>query len=199
MKALIITDIQNDFIPGGALPVPEGDLIIDMINGLLEQFDLVIATQDWHPAIHKSFASNHQGKKPFDQIILNGMEQTLWPDHCLQGTIGADFHPRLDIRPVEAIFRKGMDPEIDSYSCFYDNGHIKTTGLAGYLREKKADELYFCGLAGDFCVYYSIKDALKEGFSVSLIENAVRPINRLSFEEIKRELNKNGVKIVPNF
>jgi Amidases related to nicotinamidase len=199
MKTLIITDIQNDFIPGGALPVPEGDLIIDVINGLLDQFDLIIATQDWHPANHKSFASNHQNSKAFDQIILNGMEQTLWPDHCVQGTLGADFHPRLDIRPVEAIFRKGIDPEIDSYSCFYDNGHIKTTGLTGYLHEKKVDELYFCGLAGDFCVYYSIKDALKEGFSVTLIENAVRPINRLSFEKIKRELNNNGVTIVPNF
>ncbi len=196
MKTLIITDIQNDFIPGGALPVPGGDTIIEMINDIMDKFDLIIATQDWHPASHKSFASNHEGKKPFDQIMLQGINQILWPDHCIQGTTGADFHPLLNIRPIEAIFRKGTNPEIDSYSCFYDNGHYKTTGLAGYLREKKADELFFCGLAGDFCVYYSILDALQEGFSITLIENAVRAINQQSFEEQKFRLKEQGVKVI---
>lgn len=199
MRTLIITDIQNDFIPGGALPVPEGDAIIEIINSLMDKFDLLIATQDWHPANHKSFASNHAGKKPFDQIVLQGMDQTLWPDHCVQGSPGADFHPLLNIKPIEAIFRKGMNPEIDSYSCFYDNGHFKTTGLAGYLHEKQAGELFFCGLAGDYCVYYSIMDALKEGFSVTLIEDAVRPINRDNYEELKSFLLKSGVKILNSY
>ncbi len=196
MKILIITDIQIDFIPGGALAVPEGDKIIPVINKLQEKFDLVIATQDWHPGNHISFASNHENKKPFDTIEWQEMEQVLWPNHCVQNTHGADFHPQLEMKKVEAIFRKGMDWRIDSYSGFYDNGHKKNTGLAGYLRERNAVELYFCGLAADFCVYYSIKDALKEGFSATLIEDATKPINQENFENIKKEITEKGCKII---
>ncbi len=191
--------MQVDFMPGGALAVPEGNEIIPVINNLQEKFDLVIATQDWHPENHVSFASNHENKNPFDTIDWQEMEQVLWPDHCVQNTSGADFHPQLEMKKVEAIFRKGMNWKIDSYSGFYDNGHKKNTGLAGYLRERKAVELYFCGLAADFCVYFSIKDALKEGFSVTLIEDATKPINPKNFENIKKELTEKGCKIISSF
>ncbi len=143
MKALILVDVQNDFTVGGALEVPGGDGIIEPINRIQERFELVIATQDWHPSDHASFASNHKGKEPFDVIDLHGIEQTLWPDHCVQGSKGAQFHPGLETNRIEAIFRKGMAREIDSYSGFYDNGHQRTTGLTGYLREKGAENLYF--------------------------------------------------------
>lgn len=195
MKALVIVDVQNDFIPGGALAVPDGDAIVPLINQLQNKFDLIVATQDWHPADHASFASNHEGKNSFEKIDLHGMEQVLWPDHCIQGSEGAEFHPDLDMRRIEAIFRKGMDPEIDSYSGFYDNGHRKSTGLAGYLREKGATELYFCGLAADFCVYFSVKDALKEKFSTILLEDATRPLDKNEFKKIKEELREKGVEI----
>lgn len=196
MKTLILIDIQNDFIPGGSLAVPEGDQIIEPINKMISKFDLVLATQDWHPANHKSFASNHPGKKEFEVTQLQGMKQTLWPDHCVQKTRGAQFHPDLETGPIEAIFHKGMDPEIDSYSGFYDNGHKKSTGLAGYLKEKKADQVYFCGLAADICVYYSILDALKLGFTAYLIEDASRPLDKEGFEVLKKELREKGCIIV---
>lgn len=196
MKTLILIDVQNDFIPGGSLAVPEGDQIIEPINKILPSFDLVLATQDWHPADHKSFASNHPGKKEFEVTQLQGMEQTLWPDHCVQKTEGARFHPDLETGPIEAIFHKGMDPEIDSYSGFYDNGHKKSTGLAGYLKEKKADEVYFCGLAADICVYYSILDAIKLGFQAYLIEDASRPLDKQGFEDLKKELREKGCTII---
>lgn len=196
MDALILIDIQNDFMPGGALAVEQGDRIIPIINALQAKFDLVIATQDWHPANHKSFASNHPHRKSFEKISLAGLEQTLWPDHCMQGTKGAEFHPGLDLRPVEAIFRKGMDPEIDSYSGFYDNGHQKSTGLAGFLREKKAKKLYFAGLCSEICVYYSISDALAEGFACGLIEDASCPLDQNHFQEIKAKLLQQGVTIL---
>jgi nicotinamidase/pyrazinamidase len=196
MKTLIIIDVQIDFIPGGALAVPEGDQIIPVINKLQEKSDLVIATQDWHPDNHVSFASNHENKKPFDVIEWQEKDQVLWPDHCVQNTHGADFHPQLEMKKVEAIFRKGMDWKIDSYSGFYDNGHKKNTGLAGYLRERNAVELFFCGLAADFCVYFSIIDALKEGFTATLIEDATKPINQVDFEKIKKDLTEKGCKIM---
>ncbi len=196
MKTLVITDIQLDFLPGGALAVPNGDEIIPVINELQEKFELVIATQDWHPPNHISFASNHKNKKPLDKINWRGIEQILWPDHCVQGSEGAEFHPQLQVNLIEAVFRKGMDKEIDSYSAFYDNKHLKNTGLAGYLRERKATELYFCGLAADFCVYFSIKDAIKEGFSATLIEDATKPIDKDNFENIKKELIEKGCKIL---
>lgn len=196
MKTLIIIDVQNDFVPGGALSVPNGDTIIPIINKIIPKFELVIATQDWHPSSHKSFASNHPGKEVFEVIELNGLEQKLWPDHCVQDTPGADFHPDLEVRPIEAVFRKGMDPEIDSYSGFFDNGHRKSTGLSGYLKEKGATELYFCGLAGDICVYFSIMDALKEGFSATLIEDAAKPLDAASFEQVKSKIVAEGGKVI---
>ena len=195
MKTLLLIDIQNDFIPGGSLEVSGGDEIIPVVNDLQQKFDLVVATQDWHPKNHMSFASNHDGKEPFEKIELHNMEQILWPDHCVQNSEGAEFHPDLHTKKVEAIIRKGMDPEIDSYSGFYDNGHKISTGLAGYLKEKGAGDLYFCGLAADVCVYYSIKDALKEGFSATLIEDATRALDDEKFAEMKKELQEKGMKV----
>jgi nicotinamidase/pyrazinamidase len=196
MKTLVIVDVQNDFMPGGHLEVPQGDIIVPLINRLQKYFDLVVATQDWHPQNHKSFASNHTNKKPFDRIILHGMEQTLWSDHCLQGSKGAEFHPDLEINKIAAIFRKGMDPEIDSYSGFYDNGHQISTGLSGYLKDKGTSKIHFCGLAADICVYHTIKVSLKEGFSATLIEDASRPLSNDTFASIKNELAKIGVRII---
>jgi len=192
MKTLILIDPQNDFMPGGSLEVPDSDKIIPVVNAMQDKFDLVIATQDWHPPDHVSFASNHKDRKPFENIKLHGMEQVLWPDHCVQNTSGAAFHPDVKTDKIEAIFRKGMDREIDSYSGFYDNGHKKNTGLAGYLRERKTSELYFCGLAADVCVWYSLKDAHKEGFAVTLIEDATRAIDTEEFEKIKEKISEFG-------
>jgi nicotinamidase/pyrazinamidase len=196
MKALLLIDIQNDFLPGGALAVPEGDQVIPVVNALQPHFDLVVATQDWHPADHKSFASNHPGKKPFEKIDLQGREQVLWPDHCVQGTAGAALAPALELNRVEAIFRKGMNPEIDSYSGFFDNGHLKTTGLADYLRSKMVTQVFVAGLAGDYCVYFTAKDALLEGFKTFLLEDASRPINPEGFVQAKADLKHLGGKII---
>ncbi|RLD15532.1 bifunctional nicotinamidase/pyrazinamidase [candidate division KSB1 bacterium] len=196
MKALILVDIQNDFIPGGALPVPDGDAIIPTVNALMPYFDLVVATQDWHPQNHGSFASNHPGKKVYDVIELNGLQQILWPDHCVQGSAGADFAPGLNTNPVEAIFRKGTDPSIDSYSAFFDNGRKKSTGLADYLRGRGIDEVYVVGLAGEFCVNFTILDAVDQGFKTYLIENGTRPLNRNDFEKAKETMKQKGVRII---
>ncbi|WP_026463379.1 bifunctional nicotinamidase/pyrazinamidase [Adhaeribacter aquaticus] len=196
MKALLLIDIQNDFIPGGSLAVPEGDQIISVVNQIQPQFDLVVATQDWHPANHKSFASNHAGKQVFEQIELQGLAQVLWPDHCEQGSAGAEFSPDLDMTKVEAIFRKGTDPEIDSYSGFYDNGRLKSTGLADYLRGKGITDVYLVGLAGDYCVYYSAKDALQEGFNTYLIEDGIRAINADDFAKVKEDIQQRGGQIL---
>lgn len=196
MKTLVVTDVQNDFMPGGSLEVPEGDEILPVINKIQHQFDLVVATQDWHPEDHASFASNHAGKETFDKIQLEGLEQILWPDHCVQDTKGADFHPELHMQKVEAIFRKGMEKNIDTYSGFFDNGHKKDTGLAGYLRGRKAHDLYFCGLAADVCVQYTVKDALREGFSATLIDDGTRPLDEEEFAKIKKELVEKGCKII---
>lgn len=196
MKTLIIVDVQNDFMPEGSLAVPKGNEIVPVINRIQPSFDLVVATQDWHPENHKSFASNHEGKKVFEKIRLNKTEQILWPDHCIQDTPGALFHPDLEMKRVETVFRKGMDPDIDSYSGFYDNGHEKSTGLAGYLREKGAGNLYFCGLAGDICVYYTLLDALSEGFNVNLLLDATRPLDEDKFSEKLENLDKDGVTLL---
>ncbi len=196
MKALILIDIQNDFIPGGALAVPDGDAIIPIVNQLQEHFELVIATQDWHPADHKSFASAHKDKKPFEVISLHNSPQTLWPDHCVQGTTGAAFSNRLHGNKTEAIFRKGTDREIDSYSGFYDNGRRKSTGLTGYLRDKKVTEVYLTGLAGDICVYYTAMDSLSENFITYIIEDAVRPLSSIDFEKNKNNFLEKGGKLI---
>lgn len=196
MNALIIVDVQNDFMPGGHLEVPSGDRIVPVINQIQEYFDLVVATQDWHPQSHKSFASNHPGAVQFETINLNGIEQTLWPDHCIQGTEGAEFYHNLKTSMIAAIFRKGMDRDTDSYSGFYDNGHIKSTGLSGYLKEKGVTETFICGLAADICVYYTLMDSITEGFKSTLIEDASCPLNILTFESIKRQLQKSGISII---
>jgi nicotinamidase/pyrazinamidase len=196
MKALVIVDVQNDFMPGGPLEVPQGDKIVPLINNLQKYYDLVVATQDWHPENHISFASNHPGKKPFDEIILNGMKQILWPDHCIQGTTGAELFPELDTRNIAAIFRKGMDPGIDSYSGFYDNDHQISTGMSVYLKDKGISEAHFCGLAGDVCVYSTVKDSVNEGFSPTLIEAATRSLDYDHFRVIKDELQNMGVRII---
>lgn len=196
MKTLVIIDMQNDFIPGGALAVPGGDEIISLINRLQEKFDLVIATQDWHPEAHASFAESHPGKEEFESIDLNGTDQILWPVHCVQNTEGAKFHRYLKTARIETIFRKGTDPEIDSYSGFYDNAHLKSTGLAGHLREKEVEELYFCGLAAEYCVYFSVKDALREGFKAVLIEDATRALDADEFKKAKEDILEKGGKII---
>lgn len=196
MKTLVIVDPQNDFMPGGSLAVPEGDLIVPVINKIQDKFELVVATQDWHPLAHASFASAHPGKKEFETIDLEGIEQVMWPDHCVQNTPGANFHKDLETAQFEAIFRKGTDKEIDSYSGFYDNGHKKSTGLTGYLKEKKANHLYFCGLAAEICVYFSAKDALKEGFKVSIVEDATRALDNEAFSKQKAELKELGCEII---
>lgn len=196
MHALILVDIQNDFVPGGALAVPGGDEIIPLVNELQNSFGLVVATQDWHPANHKSFASSHAGKKVFDKIVLNGLDQTLWPDHCVQGSAGAELHRELHLNKVETIFRKGMDPAIDSYSGFYDNGYKKSTGLAGYLRERKVQKVYVCGLAADYCVFYTSKDAIKENFETYIIEDATRAIDPNGFAKAKEEILSTGGQII---
>lgn len=195
MKALIIVDMQNDFMPGGALAVPEGDLIIDRINELQNKFELIVATQDWHPANHKSFASQHEGKNPFDVIELNGLQQTLWPDHCIQGTPGANLHQDLNTNRIEAIFRKGTNPEIDSYSGFFDNGRKKNTGLHGYLQDRKVDAVYVCGLAADFCVYYTAMDALSLGYSTSILDASVKAIDPVNYIDLKDNFRAKGGQI----
>ncbi len=196
MEALIIVDIQNDFLPGGALEVPGGDHIIPPVNKMQKKLPLVVATQDWHPAGHASFASAHQGKKPFDNTTLQGLDQILWPDHCVQGTEGAAFAEDLCMNPVEAIFRKGLDPLIDSYSGFFDNGKKKNTGLADYLRGKGVRQVYICGLAADVCVGFTALDAIGEGFETFLIEDATRPIDQMGFEKMKAEIQRKGGNVI---
>src|ERR1043166_9221633 len=164
MHALIIVDIQNDFLPGGALAVPSGDAVIAIINELQSNFPLVVATQDWHPANHGSFAAMHRGKKPFDQIELNGVPQTLWPVHCVQNTPGAALAANLRQEHIVKIFQKGTDPRIDSYSGFFDNGHRKSTGLGEWLKANGVDEVTVCGLAPEYCGKFTVLDAPQSGF-----------------------------------
>lgn len=196
MKTLILIDVQNDFMPGGRLAVPQADQIIPVINRIQEQFDLIVATQDWHPQNHKSFASNHHDKEPFDIIDLNGTEQIIWPDHCVQGSSGAEFHPDLKTNKIAAVFRKGMDTEIDSYSGFYDNNRKISTGLSGYLKEKGVAEVYFCGLATDICVFHTVRDSIGEGFSAILIEDASQPLDANDFAVKRNVLIQLGVCII---
>ena len=196
MKALLLIDIQNDFCPGGRLAVADGDAIIPLINALQEQFDLVVATQDWHPAGHQSFASSHVGRAQFEQIDLHGLPQVLWPDHCTQTSIGAELSPKLHTERIEAIFRKGMNPEIDSYSAFFDNGHRKSTGLADYLRGRGVTEVSIAGLAADYCVYFTAKDALAEGFAATVIEDATRAISAAGWATAKADLVQRGGQVL---
>ena len=174
---LIVVDVQNDFCPGGALAVPLGDEIVPIVNRLAARFRNVVLTQDWHPAGHFSFASTHPGKKPFETIAAPYGPQVLWPDHCVQGTPGAEFHRSLQIPHAALVVRKGMDRTIDSYSTFYENDRTTPTGLIGYLRERGFSRVFLAGLAFDFCVRYSAEDARREGFTVFVVEDACRGID----------------------
>ncbi|MSP56374.1 MAG: bifunctional nicotinamidase/pyrazinamidase [Myxococcales bacterium] len=197
MNALLLIDIQNDFLPGGALAVSHGDEVIAAANRLISGFPLVIASQDWHPAGHGSFASA-QGGVPGTLGTLAGLTQVLWPDHCVQGTRGADFAAALDMRRVEAIFRKGVDPTVDSYSAFWDNGRRRSTGLAGYLRERGVSCVTVCGLATDYCVRFTALDAVDAGFEVTLALGACRGVE-LAAGDVERaveELRARGVKVM---
>lgn len=176
-EALVVIDVQNDFCPGGALAVAGGDEIIPGINRLIDRFEHVILTQDWHPAGHSSFASSHTGKNPFDSVAMPYGEQTLWPDHCIQGTMGADFHPELIWTKAELIIRKGFRIGIDSYSAFFENDRVTPTGLAGYLRERGIGKITLCGLATDFCVAFSAIDSVAQGFETSVTLEACRGID----------------------
>ncbi len=197
-RALIIVDLQNDFMPGGALPTKHGEEIVPVINALQPKFDVVVATQDWHPSTHASFASNHPGKKPGDVIDLNGLEQILWPDHCVQGSRGADLHRDLDTAKIAKLAQKGTDPAIDSYSTFYDNGRRKSTGLERYLRENGVTDVYIGGLATDYCVLWSARDAIELGFKTHVIRDACRGVD-LTPGDIDRafdEMRSIGVDIM---
>ena len=176
-SALIIVDVQNDFCPGGALAVAQGDRVIPVVNRLARQFKFTVATQDWHPPEHASFASNHQGKKPLDTVNLGGIDQVLWPDHCVQGTHGAEFQPELSQDHITMILRKGTDPGLDSYSGFFETDRQTATGLEYYLRGLKLEEVYICGLATDYCVFYTALDAVHLGFETKVIEDACRGVD----------------------
>ena len=176
MKALILVDLQNDFAPNGALAVPRGDEVVAVANRAMPAFELVVATQDWHPADHGSFASNHPGKKVFETIELAGQAQTLWPDHCVQNTGGAMFIPGLDTRRITRVFPKGTDASIDSYSGFFDNGHRRATGLGDFLKERGVTEVCVMGLATDYCVKATALDARRLGFAVKVIVEGVRGV-----------------------
>lgn len=176
MKALILVDIQNDFAPTGALPVPEGDQVVPVVNNLMDKFELVVATQDWHPRDHKSFAVHHH-KNPGEIILLNGITQILWPVHCVQGSKGAEFIPGLNMKKTARVFKKGQDREVDSYSGFFDNGRKKDTGLGDYLKEQGVATVYITGLALDVCVKFTALDAHALGFDTKVIIDATRPVN----------------------
>jgi nicotinamidase/pyrazinamidase len=175
--ALVVIDAQNDFMPGGALAVAEGDAVVPVINGLAARFEHVVMTQDWHPPRHESFASAHPGRKPFETITVAYGPQTLWPDHCVAGTRGAEFHKDLELTKAELVVRKGYRRSIDSYSAFYENDRRTPTGLAGYLRERRFRRLFLAGLATDYCVHYSALDARREGFAVVIVDDGCRAID----------------------
>ncbi|MBK5933917.1 nicotinamidase/pyrazinamidase [Rhodovulum imhoffii] len=176
-EALLVVDIQNDFCPGGALAVPEGDTIITRVNALMEEFPHRVLTQDWHPADHSSFASNHAGAAPFSVADMAYGAQVLWPDHCVQGTAGADFHPALDVAKADFVVRKGANPAVDSYSAFFENDHETETELDAWLRGRGIDHVTIAGLAFDFCVQWSALDAVRLGYAVTVLEGACRAID----------------------
>ena len=195
--ALIIIDVQNDFCPGGALAVTEGDAVVSVINRLQPKFGLRVLTQDWHPADHASFAANHPGAEPFSMTEMPYGPQVLWPTHCVQGTRGAEFHQDLETDGAAVTIRKGFRPEIDSYSAFFENDHKTPTGLAGYLKEQGVSSLVMTGLATDFCVRFSAVDAAKLGFEVTMVDDACRAIDMDgSLDEALRDLAEHGVKRV---
>ncbi len=197
MTALILVDLQNDFMPWGSLPVKEGNEILPFINPLMDRFSHVYATQDWHPEDHVSFAVNH-GKRPGETIEVHHETQVLWPEHCVQNTLGADLVPGINKEKIEKIFTKGSDSQIDSYSAFFDNARKKETGLHQYLKKKNIKELYFAGVATDYCVKYSVLDALELGYKVFVIQDLCRGVD-LHSGDVKRaleEMKSKGAKII---
>ncbi|MFH0975044.1 MAG: bifunctional nicotinamidase/pyrazinamidase [Spirochaetota bacterium] len=197
-KALIVIDVQNDFCPGGALPVNDGDRVVPVINSIIHKFGIITGTQDWHPQKHVSFASNHKGKNIYDQMEINGVRQTLWPDHCVQGTRGADFHKDLDSVKFDLILRKGADPDIDSYSAFLENDKETETGLHGYLNALNVRDVFLCGLATDYCVNFSARDSAKYGFSTSVIIDACKGIDvpAGNIDKCVKNMKAMGIKIL---
>jgi nicotinamidase/pyrazinamidase len=199
-KVLLVVDVQYDFCEGGALEVKNGNDVIPVINSLVKSkmFDFIVATQDWHPANHKSFASNHKNKNVYDIIKLNGKDQVLWPDHCVQRTKGARFHQNLNLGKKYKIFKKGKNPEIDSYSGFYDNDHKSSTGLAEYLKKNKVSEVYVTGLATDYCVKFTVLDSIKEGLKTFVIKDAVRGVNvnKVDSKNALDQIRKMGAKMI---
>jgi len=197
-NALLIIDIQNDFCPGGALPVPEGDQVITVINSIVKKFYKVIATQDWHPINHVSFARNHPGNKEYEEIEVSGIKQVLWPIHCVPGTKGAEFHPDLIADNFDLILRKGNNPKIDSYSAFRENDKKTITGLNGYLKELDIKQVFICGLALDYCVFYSAMDSKEMGFDTYVILDATRGIDSPpgSIENALNSMRNSGIKII---
>ena len=197
MKVLLLIDLQNDFLPGGALAVPEGDAVIPVANRLMPDYELVVATQDWHPANHQSFASQHPGKSPGDLIQLGGVEQILWPDHCVQESAGAEFSSSLNLDGIQHVIRKGTDLSIDSYSGFFDNARLRATGLEDFLRKSAVDEVHVMGLATDYCVKFTALDAIERGFRTVLLTKGVRGVE-LSARDCRRaieEMRAAGVEI----
>jgi nicotinamidase/pyrazinamidase len=198
MDALILVDIQNDFCPGGALAVTDGDSVVNVANALAPRMPLVVATQDWHPPGHESFASEHEGRSPGEVVDLHGLDQVLWPDHCVQGTAGAKFHPHLNLCPVEAIFRKGTDKTVDSYSGFFDNGRRKDTGLAAFLRGRGVKRVYVMGLATDYCVKFTAVDAAEQGFETFLVEDGCRAVELEKGDSLRavHAMEEAGVRLI---
>ena len=195
-SALLMIDIQNDFCPGGALAVDEGDKIVSSINSIQEKFTVKILTQDWHPKHHKSFASNHKNKDPMSTTQMFYGTQVLWPDHCIQGTEGSKFHAKLITDNADLIIRKGFRPEIDSYSAFFENDQKTPTGLDGYLKSRGLSTIYLCGLALDFCVYFSAIDGAKLGYNVTVIKDACRAIDlNGSLQNSLNDMKSKGVKL----
>lgn len=196
MKALIILDLQNDYLPGGSMQVPGGDEIIPVINNIQKYFRIIVATRDWHPVNHGCLASNHDGRKPGDVIKLAGQNQTLWPDHCIQGSPGAEISPLLNQALISNFIFKGSDPDIDSYSGFYDNGHMKETGLHAYLRRNGIAAVYICGLAADRGVYNTAKDAVLLGYETYVLTDATRGMDNADTLKAFEDLEKRGVHII---
>ncbi len=193
---LIVVDIQNDFCSGGSLAVPGGEEIIPLVNRVARQFPHVILTQDWHPKGHLSFASSHAGMQPYQTVGLSYGPQMLWPDHCIQDTYGADFHPQLAVRGVELILRKGYNPGIDSYSVLYENDRTTPTGLSGYLKQRAIRRIFLAGLALDYCVRFSAEDACRDGFGVVVIRDACRSIAERSHSDACTSMSGLGVKLL---
>ncbi|HVO37980.1 MAG TPA: bifunctional nicotinamidase/pyrazinamidase [Spirochaetia bacterium] len=194
---LLVVDVQNDFCPGGSLAVEQGDEVVPVINGIMSKFDRVVATQDWHPRDHVSFASNHPGRKALDMVDADGIQQVLWPDHCIQGTRGAELHPRLEVGRIELVLRKGMRRRLDSYSVFFENDHVTDTGLRWYLQGMGVDSVYVCGLATDYCVRASALDARRLGLNVTVIRDACRGVDfpNGNIQKAILEMEKAGVRM----